>query len=113
MILIYYAVRFYMPKGERLRLALQRSGPVFIKLGQALSTGHDVLSNSMIASLSQLRDRVKPVSSKKLLLQLRRSLKRPSQIYLAALSLTHLFLLLLLKYMPQPCCRENLSLSKY
>jgi len=48
------------PLGERLRLALESLGPVFVKLGQMLSTRRDLLPPEMILELSKLQDRVPP-----------------------------------------------------
>ncbi len=42
--------------GERLAAALQEMGPSFIKLGQALSTRADLLSEEVAADLGQLQD---------------------------------------------------------
>jgi ubiquinone biosynthesis protein len=42
--------------GERLTAALQEMGPSFIKLGQALSTRADLLSEQVAADLAQLQD---------------------------------------------------------
>ena len=33
--------KYDIPRGERLRLALQDLGPIFVKFGQILSTRHD------------------------------------------------------------------------
>lgn len=76
-ILLSYAVRVHLSRAERVRLILQHSGPVFIKLGQALSTRRDVLPSSMIASLSQLRDQVKPISPKKMIDAVELALEKP------------------------------------
>ncbi|GHA18471.1 putative protein kinase UbiB [Arenicella chitinivorans] len=46
------------PRGERIRLALQELGPVFVKLGQALSTRPDLLPADIAAELTLLQDRV-------------------------------------------------------
>ncbi|MCL5051522.1 MAG: ubiquinone biosynthesis regulatory protein kinase UbiB [Firmicutes bacterium] len=46
--------------GERLRLALEELGPVYVKLGQMLSTRQDLLDADMILQLSMLQDRVPP-----------------------------------------------------
>ncbi|AIN46909.1 ubiquinone biosynthesis regulatory protein kinase UbiB [Candidatus Palibaumannia cicadellinicola] len=46
--------------GERLRLALQELGPVWIKLGQMLSTRRDFLAPSIADQLAMLQDRVQP-----------------------------------------------------
>lgn len=47
-------------KGERLAAALERLGPTFIKLGQALSTRSDLIGDAMAADLSDLRDNLPP-----------------------------------------------------
>jgi len=46
--------------GERLRLALETLGPVFVKLGQMLSTRRDLFPPDVISELSKLQDRVPP-----------------------------------------------------
>ncbi|MEX0604769.1 MAG: ubiquinone biosynthesis regulatory protein kinase UbiB [Marinobacter sp.] len=54
---------FVQPKldrGDRLRLALQELGPIFVKFGQILSTRRDLLPDDMALSLQQLQDRVPP-----------------------------------------------------
>jgi ubiquinone biosynthesis protein len=51
------------PRGERLRLALEELGPVFIKFGQALSTRPDLVPADIAADLARLQDRVPPFSS--------------------------------------------------
>jgi len=49
-----------LPRGERLRLALEELGPVFVKFGQALSTRPDILPPEVAQELSKLQDRVPP-----------------------------------------------------
>ncbi len=51
------------PRGERLRLALEELGPVFIKFGQALSTRPDLVPADIAQELARLQDRVPPFSS--------------------------------------------------
>ena len=46
------------PFGERLRLALQELGPVWIKFGQMLSTRKDLLPSDIADQLSYLQDQV-------------------------------------------------------
>lgn len=46
--------------GERLRLALQDLGPIWVKFGQMLSTRHDFLPSAVAGELAQLQDRVDP-----------------------------------------------------
>lgn len=52
-----------LSRGDRLRLALEELGPVFVKFGQILSTRRDLLPDDMAASLKQLQDRVPPFPS--------------------------------------------------
>ena len=47
-------------RGERLRLALEELGPIFVKFGQALSTRRDLLPADMADELAKLQDRVPP-----------------------------------------------------
>ena len=49
-----------MPVGQRLRLALEALGPIFVKLGQTLSTRPDLLPPDIVTELSLLQDRVPP-----------------------------------------------------
>ena len=55
--------RRVLPRGERLRLALQELGPIFIKFGQALSTRRDLLPADIADELAKLQDRVPPFAS--------------------------------------------------
>lgn len=48
------------PLGERLRLALQELGPVWIKFGQMLSTRRDLFPPHIADELAMLQDRVAP-----------------------------------------------------
>lgn len=48
------------PLGERLRLALQTLGPVWIKFGQMLSTRRDLFAPAIADQLALLQDRVTP-----------------------------------------------------
>lgn len=54
----------FIPRGQRLTLALQKAGPLFVKFGQILSTRHDLLPKDMIEHLIRLQDQVPPFSSK-------------------------------------------------
>jgi len=50
-------------RGERLRLALEELGPIFMKLGQVLSTRRDLLPPDIADELAKLQDRVPPFSN--------------------------------------------------
>jgi ubiquinone biosynthesis protein len=47
-------------RAERIRLALEELGPIFVKFGQALSTRQDMLSPELADELAKLQDRVPP-----------------------------------------------------
>ncbi|MEE8529562.1 MAG: ubiquinone biosynthesis regulatory protein kinase UbiB [Nitrosomonadaceae bacterium] len=55
--------RLERPRAERLRLALEALGPIFIKFGQMLSTRRDLLPNDIANELAKLQDQVPPFSS--------------------------------------------------
>ena len=50
-------------RGDRLRLALEELGPIFIKFGQALSTRRDLIPLDIADELAKLQDRVPPFGS--------------------------------------------------
>jgi ubiquinone biosynthesis protein len=49
-----------LPRGVRLRRALEELGPVFIKFGQMLSTRRDLLPTDIADELAKLQDEVPP-----------------------------------------------------
>lgn len=51
-------------RGERLRLALEALGPIFIKFGQILSTRPDLVPEDIARELKRLQDDVPPFPSK-------------------------------------------------
>jgi ubiquinone biosynthesis protein len=48
------------PRGERIRLALEELGPIWVKFGQAMSTRRDLLPVDVADELAKLQDRVPP-----------------------------------------------------
>jgi len=68
---------FSLSRGERLRLALQELGPIFVKFGQMLSTRRDLLPADIADQLAQLQDRVPPFSSEQVRETLERAYRRP------------------------------------
>jgi len=52
--------RLDAPRGVRLRLGLERLGPIFVKFGQVLSTRRDLLPADYAEELAQLQDNVPP-----------------------------------------------------
>jgi len=55
--------RLEKPRAERLRMALEALGPIFIKFGQILSTRRDLLPHDIADELAKLQDQVPPFSS--------------------------------------------------
>ena len=51
------------PRGVRLREALERLGPIFVKFGQVLSTRRDLMPPDIADELAHLQDRVPPFDS--------------------------------------------------
>jgi ubiquinone biosynthesis protein len=52
--------RLDRPRGERLRMGLERLGPIFVKFGQVLSTRRDLIPLDVADELARLQDRVPP-----------------------------------------------------
>ena len=55
--------RLDAPRGQRIREALERLGPIFVKFGQVLSTRRDLLPLDIADELARLQDQVPPFSS--------------------------------------------------
>lgn len=62
------------PRGERLRCALEDLGPIFVKLGQVLSTRRDLMPSDIADELAKLQDRVPPFDSDLAIAQIEKSL---------------------------------------
>lgn len=70
------------PRGERLRMALEELGPIFVKFGQVLSTRRDLMPPDLADELARLQDRVPPFSSELAIAQITRSLgAHPDQLF--------------------------------
>jgi len=65
------------PRAERLRLALEALGPIFVKFGQILSTRRDLLPPDIADELAKLQDRVPPFPSAQALAELERVYGKP------------------------------------
>lgn len=57
---VWFSRRRGASRGERLRLALEELGPIFVKFGQAVSTRRDLLPPDIADELAKLQDRVPP-----------------------------------------------------
>jgi ubiquinone biosynthesis protein len=65
------------PRGQRLREALERLGPIFVKFGQVLSTRRDLLPPDIADELARLQDRVPPFDSAIAVATIERAFGRP------------------------------------
>ena len=72
------------PRGQRIREALEQLGPIFVKLGQVLSTRRDLLPLDIADELAKLQDRVPPFSSDIAVAAVERALGKPiDQIFVS------------------------------
>ena len=70
------------PRAERLRLALEALGPLFIKFGQMLSTRRDLLPADIADELAKLQDQVPPFPSEQAIAELERVYgKKVSEVF--------------------------------
>jgi ubiquinone biosynthesis protein len=89
LLLVIYLNPFYYSRktrqlehGVRIREALERLGPVFIKFGQALSVRADLLPTDVIKEISKLQDDVPPFDSNLAIAEIEKNIKRPvSEIF--------------------------------
>jgi ubiquinone biosynthesis protein len=65
------------PRGERLRLALESLGPVFVKFGQLLSVRRDLIPEDIADELAKLQDAVPPFAWPEVARALDRAYRRP------------------------------------
>jgi len=80
--------RLTRPRAERLRLALEALGPIFVKFGQVLSTRRDLLPADIADELARLQDRVPPFPSDQVVATLERVYGKPLHEVFASFTLT-------------------------
>ncbi|MGD9587206.1 MAG: ubiquinone biosynthesis regulatory protein kinase UbiB [Brachymonas sp.] len=78
--IVTFGRRFRQPRGVRLREALERLGPIFVKFGQVLSTRRDLLPPDVAEELALLQDRVPPFSSEVAVATIERALRKPVDV---------------------------------
>ena len=78
--IVTFGRRFRQPRGVRLREALERLGPIFVKFGQVLSTRRDLLPPDVAEELALLQDRVPPFSSEVAVATIERALRKPVEV---------------------------------
>jgi ubiquinone biosynthesis protein len=65
------------PRAERLRLALETLGPIFVKFGQMLSTRRDLIPIDIADELAKLQDHVPPFPSAQAIALLEKAYGKP------------------------------------
>jgi ubiquinone biosynthesis protein len=65
------------PLGERIRLALEELGPIFVKFGQAISTRRDLLPPDIANELAKLQDAVPPFPTEQAIAILEAAYEQP------------------------------------
>ncbi|GAB2465043.1 ubiquinone biosynthesis regulatory protein kinase UbiB [Comamonas humi] len=68
---------WHEPRGVRLREALERLGPIFVKFGQVLSTRRDLMPPDIAEELALLQDRVPPFDSRIAIATIERAFRKP------------------------------------
>ena len=76
------------PRGQRLRMALEHLGPIFVKFGQVLSTRRDLLPLDIADELTRLQDRVPPFDSDLAIAQIEKSLGAHPDVLFASFDRT-------------------------
>ncbi len=67
------------PRGERLRLALESLGPIFVKFGQVMSTRRDLIPADVALELARLQDKVPPFPAELAVATIQAELGAPPQ----------------------------------
>lgn len=73
----YWLLRKKLTRGERIRLALQDLGPIFVKVGQIVSTRRDLLPDDIANELALLQDQVPPFCGDKAIQIIEKALNAP------------------------------------
>jgi len=77
-----------LPRGVRLRRALESLGPIFVKFGQVLSTRRDLIPLDIANELALLQDRVPPFPSEQAAACIREALGAPPETLFARFEMT-------------------------
>jgi len=65
------------PRGERLRMALNEMGPIYVKFGQIISTRRDLVATDIADELAMLQDQVPPFPGTEAQAIIEQALKKP------------------------------------
>ena len=82
LVVLRFGRKLDTPRGERLRLALETLGPIFVKFGQVMSTRRDLIPADIADELARLQDRVPPFPSEQAIESIRKGLGRhPDELF--------------------------------
>ncbi len=73
----WFGERVHAPRAQRLRRALEDLGPVFVKLGQLLSTRRDMLPEDIADEFAKLQDSVPPFPGREARRIIEQALEQP------------------------------------
>lgn len=73
----YWTIGKKLSRGERIRCAIEDLGPIFVKVGQIVSTRRDLLPDDIAIELAKLQDRVPPFSGKQATAIVEAALNKP------------------------------------
>ncbi|MFM9913372.1 MAG: ubiquinone biosynthesis regulatory protein kinase UbiB [Methylophilaceae bacterium] len=80
--------RFSTPRAVRLRLALEKLGPIFVKFGQIISTRRDLIPQDIADELAKLQDQVPPFSGDEVLKVIQQTYGKPVDQVFAEFDIT-------------------------
>lgn len=86
----YWLLRKKLTRGERIRLALEQLGPIYVKIGQIISTRRDLLPDDIANELTLLQDRVPPFCGDKAAAIIEKALNAPLNTVFTSLDKTAL-----------------------
>jgi len=78
------------PRGERLRLALNEMGPIFVKFGQIMSTRRDMIPPDIADELALLQDQVPPFPGQEARAIVEQALEKPVEVLFQSFDTTPL-----------------------
>lgn len=86
----YWYLKDRLTRGQRIRLALETLGPIFIKAGQMLSTRRDLIPDDIADELEKLQDNVPPFDGLIAKKMIEKALNQPLENIFSEFSLTAL-----------------------
>ena len=76
----YWLLKDKFTRAERIRMAIEALGPIFVKAGQIASTRRDILPDDIATELAKLQDRVPPFSGKLAIKLIEKALGFPTSL---------------------------------